>query len=81
MSLNRYPMKLRPQLVFIKKFDAHSSKSLQDIRQNYRMENLTVTYICFEVKGCVPLTYYETIWCSSIKCSSKYKAKSLDHEI
>ena len=41
----------------------------------------TVTYIYFEVKGCVALTHYPKVWCSAIKQSSRYKAKSLNHEL
>ena len=40
-----------------------------------------MTYIYFEVKCRVILTHNPKRWCSYIKLSSKYKTKSLDHEI
>ena len=39
------------------------------------------TYIYFEVKRRVPPTHNLKVRCSYIKWSSRYKAKSLDHEI
>ena len=49
----------------IPKYDVHISNSLQDIRQNnWTMKYRLVTYIYFEVKHRVILTYFPKVCCS-----------------
>ena len=62
------------------KYDVHTSSSLQDIRQNHwtiKYRSLWPTLFW----GRVILTHNPKEWCSYTKQSSRYKAKSVDHEI
>ena len=70
------------QCLIIRKYDVHTSNSLQDIKHNHwTMKYRSVTYIYYEVKGHVPLTHYPKECHLTIKKSSRYKAKSMDHEM
>ena len=64
--------------LIITKHNFQTSYSLQDIRQNHwTIKYVTVIYIYFEVECRVILTHNPEVWCSYIKQSSRYKAKSL----
>ena len=70
------------QWFVIQTFDLHPWHTLQDMRQQSmgREIYVNVSYI-YDVNLCVTLNHYPQVWWSSIKYPSRYRVKSLNHEI
>ena len=68
--------------LIIPKYGVHTSNSLQDIRQNHWTMKYRSQWLTFILRSNIgSYTHNPEVWCSYMKESSRYKAKSLDYEI